>query len=80
VHPVVSSRGRVCTSSEADAGWVRLLWSQRAEPGAPEQLLKERKLADLVERDEYARVGYDDSGHESMDACSAAQSSLVIWK
>jgi hypothetical protein len=46
----------------------------------PEELLKERKLADLVERDEHARVGYDDCGHESMDACSAAQSSLVIWK
>ena len=45
-----------------------------------EELLQERELIDLGERDEHARVGYDDCGHESIDAFSAAQSSLVIWK
>ena len=45
-----------------------------------EEVLEQRKLADLVERYEYARVGYDDCDHESMDARSAAQSSLVSWK
>ncbi len=45
-----------------------------------EKLLKKRKLIDLDERDEHARVGYDDRSHQSMDAFSAAQSSLVIWK
>jgi hypothetical protein len=45
-----------------------------------EELLEERELVDLGERDERARVGYDDGGHASMEAFSAAHSSLVIWK
>jgi hypothetical protein len=52
----------------------------RRDHDVREELLKKQELIDLDERDEHARVGYDDGSHESKDAFSAAQSSLVIWK
>ena len=81
-----SASGRSAERSRFDP--IRQLWEAWCDFGrdrwwdddSRKQLLKQRELVDLSERDEDARVGYDDRSHASIEAFSAAQSSLVIWK
>ena len=70
-----SARGWI--QAEAARGSVQpLLLTAGGTMTSAKSFSRRESWSSLLERDQHARVGYDDS-HESIDAFSAAQSSLV---